>query len=149
MLRPFINKIHSVQRLCQNDEHEATLLDAIMSHVSEFALDVLPLYPRSVDQIVEILTEKIKPDSSKVIRGKMMALKADRNNLTEFTKKVENVAAQFKRSLIMEGNPIDIANERVIEDTIDLCRSNIHVGLINFERKRFQRRKRGGCKIYH
>lgn len=129
-LQPFIHKIRSVQRMCQNDGHDATLLDAIMSHVSEFAADVLPQFPDSVESVINILTTKIKPDSSKVVRSRMMALKADRNNLTEFAKKVEQLSALLKRSLIFEKIPIDNANKMVVEDAVELCRSNTSAVLV-------------------
>lgn len=136
-LRPFIHKINSVQRLCQNEVHETTLLDAIMSHVNAIAADVLPLRPDSVDSVKNILIAKIKPESSRVVRGRMMALKSDHNNLTDFSKKVENLADHFKRSLILENIPEENANRMVVDDVIDLCRANttsqlVKSGLIGY-----------------
>lgn len=123
-LKPFINQINMVQRMCQNEGHEAILKDFIMSHVKGLASDILPADPDSVDTIKKTLLAKIKPENSKVVRGKLMALKADKNNLTEFAKKAEQLADNLKRSLILEGIPYENANKMVIDNTIDLCRSN-------------------------
>lgn len=123
-LRPFIHQIVMIQNRCQTDEHENILRDFIMSHVKGIAADLLPAEPESVDEIKRILLSKIKPENAKVVKGRMMALKADRNNLSEFTKKVEQLSDHLKRSLILEKVPLELANEMVIEDTKELCRSN-------------------------
>lgn len=123
-LRPFIHQIVMVQNRCQTYEHENILRDFIMAHVKGIAADFLPIEPVSVDEIKQILLDKIKPENSKVVKGRMMALKADRNNLSEFTKKVEQLSDHLKRSLILEKVPLEKANEMVVEDTIELCRSN-------------------------
>lgn len=111
-----------------------------MTHVSEFAADVLPNFPDSVNSVKNILISKIKPDSSKVVRGRMLALKADRNNLIEFSKKAENLAAHLKRTLVLENIPLENANQMVVDDTIELCRANassllVKSGLIGYKFK--------------
>lgn len=139
-LKPFINKINMVQRMCQHEGHEAILKDFIMSHVKGIASDILPAEPESIESIKSTLRAKIKPENSKVVKGKLMALKADRNNLTEYTKKAEQLAESLKRSLILENFPYENANKMVIEDTIDLCRANtnsvlVKAGLIGYQFK--------------
>lgn len=129
-LKPFISKINMVQRMCQHEGHEAILRDCIMAHVTGLAADVLPADPESIESIKKILLDKIKPESSKVVKGKLLALKADRNNLTEYAKKAEQLAVSLKRSLILEGIPFENANKMVVDDTIDLCRSNTNSILV-------------------
>lgn len=129
-LKPFINQINMAQRMCQNDGHEAILKDFIMSHVKGLASDILPADPDSIETIKKTLLAKIKPENSKVVKGKLMALKADRNNLTEYTKKAEQLAQSLKRSLILENIPYDNANKMVIDDTIELCRANTNSVLV-------------------
>lgn len=139
-LRPFINKINMVHRMCQHEGHEAILKDSIMAHVKGLAADVLPADPESIEAIKKTLLEKIKPENSKVVKGKLMALKADRNNLIEYTKKAEQLAENLKRSLILENIPYENANKMVIDDTIELCRANtnsvlVKAGLIGYQFK--------------
>lgn len=80
-----------VHRRCQTAEHENTLMDHIMSSVRGLAADILPLYPESIDQITTILLRKIKPDTSEEVKGRLMALKSDHSNMTDFAKKVEKL----------------------------------------------------------
>lgn len=129
-LKPFINQINMVHRMCQHEGHEAILKDFIMAHVKGIAADILPAEPESIDAIKTTLLAKIKPENSKVVKGKLMALKADRNNLTEYAKKAEQLAENLKRSLILENIPYENANKMVIDDTIDLCRANTNSVLV-------------------
>lgn len=59
-----------------------------------------------------------------------MALKADRNNLSEYSKNAEQLAEHYKRTLILGNYTYEIANEFVIKDTIDLCRANTNSVLV-------------------
>lgn len=70
------------------------------------------------------LKKKIKPENSKVIAGRFMAIRADRSNLSDYTKRTETLAEQLNRSLILEDIPSEKANEMTIDRTIELCRSN-------------------------
>lgn len=126
-----------VHRMCQHDGHELILKDSIMAHVKGIAADILPADPESIDSIKGILLAKIKPENWKVVKGKLSALKADRNNLTDFVKKAEQLAENLKRSLILENFSHDNANAMVIDETIELCRANttavlVKAGLIGF-----------------
>lgn len=89
-LKPFLNKITMVHRMCQNDGHEAILKDSIMAHVKGLAADVLPADAESIESIKSTLLDKIKPENSKVVKSKLMALKADRNNLIDYTKRLNS-----------------------------------------------------------
>lgn len=123
-LRPFIHKINNAEAMCRTDRHRNTLKNFIMANIKGSAADFLPIDPESIQSIKTILQAKIKPDNSKVVKGRMMALKADHKNLTEYSKKVEQLADSLKRSLVLENIPPENANQMVIDDTIDLCRSN-------------------------
>lgn len=137
-LRPFINKIELVEGMCQNEQHRTTLKNFIMANVKGIAADFLPANPESIASIKTTLLEKIKHDNPKVVRGRMLALKADRTNLGEFTKKAEQLAESLRRSLILDEIPAKNANSMVIDDTIELCRSNtnsvlVKAGLIGYK----------------
>lgn len=123
-LKPYIHKINMVQRRCQTDEHEITLMEHLLSHIKGIAADMLPIDPNSVNEIKQCLMNKIVYDTSGVVKGKLMALRADRNNLSDFSKKVESLGNEFQRALVLEGIPFANANRMVVESTIDLCRAN-------------------------
>lgn len=122
-LPPFIDAINLLQRMDTSNEHSEILKGVILTKLQGTAREILPQDP-SIEQIKTILNEKIKTESSKVIMGRMMALKADRTNFGEYAKKAESLAEQFKRSLILEKIPNEKANDMTIDQTIDLCRNN-------------------------
>lgn len=57
----------------------------------------------SVAEITKALKEKIKPDSSKVIAGKISSLRLIKGNYTSFAKQAEELAESLRRSLVNEG----------------------------------------------
>lgn len=59
-----------------------------------------------------------------------MALKADKSNLAEYSKRVEQLSDHLKRSLVLEKVPLEKATEMVIDDVVELCRSNTNSLLV-------------------
>ncbi|XP_036346565.1 uncharacterized transmembrane protein DDB_G0285607-like, partial [Rhagoletis pomonella] len=88
------------------------------------ARESLPTQISSVNQIKEALSNKIKPDNSKVVAGKIAALKVHNNNYSDFAKQVEELADSLERSLIIEGMTQAKAHEIAVEQTINVCRLN-------------------------
>lgn len=122
-LIPFIRSINLLQTMDEGNQHGIVLRDFVLSKLKGIATELMPVNP-TIEMIKEILQNKIKPENSKVVAGKMMAIRADRSNFAEYTKKTEELAEQFKRSLVLEGIPSDKANEMTIDKTIELCRLN-------------------------
>lgn len=123
-LTAFINSIKLLESMVENVEHTAMLKSFIMTKLTGSAQDAVPNDPATVDVIINALKGAIKPENSKIVMGKMIALKADRTNFTDYAKKVETLSESLKRSLILEGYPSDKANEVTIEKTKELCRGN-------------------------
>lgn len=74
--------------------------------------------------IYEALKRKIKPDNSRIIHGKIKALRADNKDKLEFAKIADELADQLRTALIAESIPPAKAKEMAIEATVDMCRSN-------------------------
>lgn len=62
------------------------------------------------------------PEPSKVIEGKLLALRIDRQSTAQFTKQCENLAEQLKNSYISEKYGKEKAIELAIEKTVETCR---------------------------
>lgn len=122
-LQPFIDQIESLEDIDEGNQFTATLKRCILMKLQGNARDCIP-EDATVEQIKAKLKETIKPESSLVVEGRMMALKADATNFADYTKRAEALAEQFKRSLVLEGMPNDLANKNTIRKTIELCRSN-------------------------
>lgn len=88
------------------------------------ALEAIDSDVDSVDELIQQLKNAIKPDNSKIITGRMMALKIDRTKIQEYSKQAEELADALKRTLIFEGIPSKNAQEMTIEKTIEMCRAS-------------------------
>ncbi|XP_055325945.1 probable basic-leucine zipper transcription factor Q [Sitodiplosis mosellana] len=82
------------------------------------------------DEIINALKAGIKPENSKVVAGHLMALRADRANLTDFAKRAEELAESFQRSLVMGGTSRAKAIELSVDKAIDLCKANTSSTLV-------------------
>lgn len=124
-LRSFVNSIKLLKSLAGSDEDKQTALTTfVMTKMEQKALEKIPDNPEGIDAIIKHLTEKIKPSSSKVVSGQMIALSIDNRNVREFQKEAENLAEQFQRALVAEKIPLDVATKMTVEKTVELCRRN-------------------------
>lgn len=79
---------------------------------------------------MDVLTKNIKFDNSKVLEGRILALKLSNNTAEDFAQKAENLADLLRCSLVFEGINPEKANEITIDKTVELCRSNTNSGLV-------------------
>lgn len=100
-LTPFLRTIELLKSLDTANEHEEVLKNYVLSKLQGTAIECLPQNP-SLETIINTLKEKIKPENSKVLAGKMMAIRADKANFTEYTKRTELLAEKLMRSLVLE-----------------------------------------------
>lgn len=128
-LNAFINSINLLKTIA-DATHEALLRQFILSKLEGRALEAVPQNVNSIDEIITALKSTIKPDNSKVISGRMMALRADRVSMQDFTKQAEDLADAFKRSLVVEGISQSKAKEMAIEKTIEMCRTSAKTDLV-------------------
>lgn len=86
------------------------------------ALECITDEDDTIEKIKTALKDNIKPESSDVIEGRMMALRVRKGNFTEFTQEAEKLAEAFRRSLVVSGISRAKAQEFTIKKTIELCR---------------------------
>lgn len=60
----------------------------------------------------------------------MMALRVDKGNIQDYSKKAEELADAFRRALVMEQIPFAKAEEMTIDKTVELCRTNAQNNLV-------------------
>lgn len=121
-LKAFVNSVNLLKNFV-DDNLEDLFLDFVKSKLSGKAEEKVPQTARSVDEIIQALQDGVKPDNSKVISGRLLALKMDRNKLTDFSEQARELAEALQRSLIIEGIPQNKAKEMTIDKTIELCRN--------------------------
>ncbi|XP_023299352.1 myb-like protein G [Lucilia cuprina] len=122
-LNSFIDKINLIEELTVPDLSNC-LISFIKSKLDGKAREILPENITSIDQIKNTLKNRIRPDNSKVVAGRIAALQVKNNNYTDFSKNIEDLADALQRSLVIEGITTEKAQEMVIEQTVSICRNN-------------------------
>lgn len=72
----------------------------------------------------------IKPENSKVIKGRKAALRFYPNITQEFSKEAESLAEALQRSLILDRMTKEKAREESIEKTIEVCQKSAHSDVV-------------------
>lgn len=129
-LDAFCNAIALLTPIASTPELQSTLFNFIKTKLIGKALESIPTNADSIQIIVDSLREKIKPESSRVVEGRLAALKTDRQSLQQFAKTAEELAEALKRSLIIEGMTSQKANEMAVEKTVKMCRSSARTDLV-------------------
>lgn len=106
------------------------VIQSVLSKLEGKALECMPDDVDSFNKIKEILKKFIVYDNSKIIAGRMEALRADKTNLTEFTQKAESLADDLQRSLMAEGMTKEKALEMSVDKTIDMCRKSARTEIV-------------------
>lgn len=120
-LDSFIDAISLLETLCQ-PENKTLCIKFIMTKLEGEAREAIETDPTEITEISEALKKNIKPESSKVIEGRILALRADKTSLVNFSQRAEELAEQYRRSLITEGYTKPMAKQLAIDKTVDLCR---------------------------
>lgn len=129
-LQSFINAINLVTRAATTEELKTILVDVVKAKLSGKALEVIPEGANTVDLIQNALKDNIKPDPSKVIEGKLAALRIDKQPLQDFSKTAEELADGLRRSLVIEGMSLAKANEMTVNSTVKMCRQAARTDLV-------------------
>lgn len=122
-LDSFIDAVKLLEDVCEV-ANKPTMLKFLMTRLEGDAREAIETPPEDIDDFIEQLEEHIKPDSAKVIEGRILALRIDKTNLTQFSKRAEELAEQYRRSLCKEGFSKEKSKELAIEKTVDLCRKS-------------------------
>ena len=129
-LNPFINSFNLITPLADTVALRQTLVNFIKTKLSGKALEALPDNANTTEQIIQSLQNSIKHDSSKIVEGKLLALRLDRTTLNEFTQQINTLADSYRRGLISEVFPAVNANNLTIQKTIEVCRANAKSDII-------------------
>lgn len=129
-LFPFIASIELLQKMDKENVFTDILLNVVMTKLQGIALESIPKEDVTIQKIIDGLKKNIKSDNSEIIEGKIMALKADKNNLTDFTERAELLAEEMKRALMLEDIPNEKATKMTTKAITELCRANTNSTLV-------------------
>lgn len=122
-LASFIDTIEFLDDLCEA-QNKTSLVKFIKTKLEGKAREALTKEPETCKDIIDDLKKAIKTESSKVVEGRMLALRADKTNLTKFAERAEELAELYRNSLKDEGHTPEKAKQMSVEKTIELCRKN-------------------------
>lgn len=128
-LAAFINSVELLSEI-SHDGVANIFLRFVKSKLVGKALESIPPEPANVDEIITALRQQIQPDSSKVVAGRLLALRPDRAKMTDFSEQAEKLAEALQRSLIIEGISQAKAREMTVERTVEVCRSAARSDLV-------------------
>jgi hypothetical protein len=128
-LDSFINSVQLLETIVTNDNKDL-LKQYIITKLEGKALEAVPNNPETIEIIKNALKQNIRPDNSKVIEGRMLALKHDNMTNQDFAKTAEDLADALRRTLIVEGISQAKANEMAIDRTVEMCRSTTRSNLV-------------------
>lgn len=123
-LTPFIRSINYLNDLADSDQLKKQLKNFVLTKLEGYASEIVPEETANVEAIIKCLKEKIKPENSKIVEGRMLALKVNKNGIQDFVKQVEDLSDAFRRALVNDDMPHNLAEKQVIDKTIELCRAN-------------------------
>lgn len=121
-LSAFLNSIELLETLA--DDQTPVLLKFIKTRLEGKALDAIPPEPQSIQQIKECIKTQIRPESSDLLEAQLSCITLARNNVEDFTKKVNDLADSLNRSLLMEGTSQIKAQSIVNKKVVEICRKN-------------------------
>lgn len=129
-LQSYIDSLKLLETLATTGELRKLLVTFAISKLEGRAREAIPNSTDTVEKIVNALQTKIKPEASKVIEGKIQALRIDRMSVHDFAQKTDELAEAFRRALIVEGIPDTKAEEMTVEKAVSMCRNNARSDLV-------------------
>lgn len=111
-------------------EQQPTLVKFIKTKLEGKALEAIPSNAITANDIITALKTKIKTESSKVVLGRFLGLRSERNALTKFQKDAEELADQLRRAYISEGMTENLAEKTTIDKTVEMCRLSTKTTLV-------------------
>lgn len=127
-LNAFINSVELLRTVA--GDNIDILKRFILTKLEGKALESIPNDPPDIDTILNALKANIKPDSSKVIEGRMLSLKLDSTKVQDYSEQAEKLAEALQRSLIIEGITQVKAKEMAIDRTVEMCRQSAKSDLV-------------------
>lgn len=142
-LQSFIDSVKLLESLATNNDLKAFLVALVRTKIDGRARELISDDDNTVEAILTKLRSSIKPDNSKVVEGRMLAIRLNMNSSSEFAQKVEELSDAYRRALVIEGISHAKANEMAVDKTIDLCRANARSDLVKsvLEASRFEQPK--------
>lgn len=121
-LNSFIADARMLYKLAKSDETKDFCFDYIKNRLKGRAAEAIPDDCDSLECLIKALKEKIKPDNSSIIEGRILALQLKNNDYSKFSADAEKLSEALRRTLVVEGITKAKAEELAIKKMVELCR---------------------------
>lgn len=128
-LNAFINSVELVKSVDTDKQFIEQLTTFVLAKLEGKALECVP-QDGTLENILKALKDNIKPENSKVISGRMLSLRFNKNSASNFSAEAEKLADALQRSLIVEGISQSKAKEMAVERTVEMCRQSAKSDLV-------------------
>lgn len=128
-LSAFISAIELANSIA-TEQQQSILVKYIKTKLEGRALEAIPAEANTADLVMAALKNKIKTETSKVVMGRLLALRAERNALPKFQMEAENLADQLRRAFISEGMTTQLAEKMTVDKTVEMCRLSAKTSLV-------------------
>lgn len=125
ILDSFISSIELLEELTEA-AHTDLMFKYVKTKLQGKALESIDNTIVNIAQLKNALRANIKPDSSEIVQGKMLAMRLDKTKIQDFSKTAEELADSLKRTYIVEGMTAALASKMTINKTIEMCRASTH-----------------------
>lgn len=123
-LPTFLSGVEIAMNFADDDDLKKKLVDFVKGRLEGKAREVITDDITTIEALIKKLKETIRPENSKIIEGRMAAVRYSYSKQKEFVKETEELADALRRTLIIEGMSPDKANEITVDRTIQLCRKS-------------------------
>lgn len=111
-------------------DQQGLLVKYIRTKLKGEAFDFVPENTPNATRAIALLKEKAKGDSSKVVIGRLLALRSDRTGMQKFQEQAEELCEKLKRAYIRDGMTEALANQTTIDKTVEMCRLSAKTQLV-------------------
>lgn len=129
-LAAFVTSVKIAQDFATSDALKLKLVEYVKGRLDGRARELITDDIDNIEDLLTTLKGNISPEKSNIISGRLIALRYSYAKQEEFAEKAEELANALRRTLVFEGIPAKIAEEKSVEETVKLCRkfTNSDVG---------------------
>lgn len=129
-LQTFVTGVEIARDFATTDALRRKLVTYVKGRLDGRARELITDEIETIEDLIDKLKDKIRPESSKVIEARIASLQYSIERQEEFANRAGELANALRRTLIIEGMTARKANELVIDRTIQLCRKNTHSNVV-------------------
>lgn len=128
-LKSFLTAIELAE-LGTVEANKPHLVTFLKTRLTGKALEAIPDDANTVQKIKDALKAKIKPENSKVVLGRLLALRADRTSMQKFQEQADTLADALRKAYIGDGMPAELAKKMTVDKTVEMCRFSAKTPLV-------------------